>query len=84
MKALSDLGKGLDTLSSELQAVPSFIYLLVMLMIVICVIMYSLVIPGLHIASENKRFWRRGCIWTLIIVYMMCVFAITVDRKSVV
>lgn len=82
MKALSDFGKGLDTLSSELQAVPSFIYLLVMLLILTCVIMYTLVIPRLHISSGNKRLWRRGCIWTLIIVYMMCVFAITVFSRT--
>lgn len=82
MKALSDFGKGLDTLSSELQAVPSFIYLLIMLLILTCLIMYSLVIPRLHISSGDKRFWRRGCIWTLIIVYMMCVFAITVFSRT--
>lgn len=82
MSVLSDLGKGLETLSSELQAVPSFIYLAIVILILVCVIAYALVIPRLRISGDSREAWRRNCIRLLLVVYMACIFAITVFSRD--
>ena len=82
MKIISDFGKGLDTLSAELQSVPSFVYLLIILLIFFCVIFYVLVIPRLHISSGEKRRWKRACVLILMAVYMICILAITVFARE--
>lgn len=82
MKIISDFGKGLDTLSAELQSVPAFVYLLIIILIFFCMIFYVLVIPRLHISSGEKRRWKRGCVLVLMVVYMICILAITVFTRE--
>lgn len=82
MKILSDFGKGLDTLSSEIQAVPSWVYLTAVILILSCLVFYGLVIPRLHIPSEKKIFWRRACVWGLTVIYMVCVLLITILTRE--
>ena len=82
MKILSDFGKGLDTLSSELQAVPSWLYLAVVVLILGCLVFYGLVIPRLCIPLEKKVFWRKGCVWALTVVYMSCILMITILTRE--
>lgn len=82
MKVLIDFGKGLDTLSAELQAVPSFAYLAIVLLVLMCIIFYSMVIPRLRISSDSKEKWRRTCIRVLLLFYMACILAITVFSRD--
>lgn len=82
MKVLSDFGKGLDTLSAELQSVPSFIYLVIVLLALACMVSYALVIPGIRIPADSKETWRQNCIRVLLVIYMVCIFAITVFSRD--
>ncbi len=75
MKILGDFGKGFFTLSSRLQAIPSAVYLLIFLVAAASILLYTLVIPRLRISSREKRSLRRGCIWTLLIIYTVCILA---------
>ena len=73
MRILGDFGKGFFTLSSRLQAIPSAVYLLIFLVAAASILSYALVIPRLRISRREKRLLRRGCIWTLLIIYMVCI-----------
>lgn len=82
MRRIMEIFKGLETLSSELEAVPPFIYLLIVLLCAVLLVCYFIVIPHCGFEEKKKVLFRRRCIWALLALYVGTILLITVITRE--
>lgn len=82
MRRITEIFKGLETLSSELEAVPPFVFFLILCLAASALLCYYVVVPRCRLEAKQKKLFRRGCIWSLLVLYIGTILLITVITRD--
>ena len=83
MKILSDFSKALETMSSEIEAVPAVFYAAAGGIAAVFIILYFLVFPKMKMEEQKKTVYQRYCINGLFIVYLAGILTVTLFTREV-
>lgn len=83
MKILSDFSKALETMSSEIEAVPAVLYAAAGGIAAVFIILYFLVFPKMKMEEQKKTVYQRYCINGLFLVYLAGILTVTLFTREV-
>ena len=83
MKILSDFSKALETMSSEIEAVPAVLYAAAGGIAAVFIILYFLVFPKMKMEEQKKTLYQRYCINGLFLVYLAGILTVTLFTREV-
>ena len=83
MKILSDFSKALETMSSEIEAVPAVFYAAAGGIAAVFIILYFLVFPKMKMEEQKKTVYQRYCINGLFLVYLAGILTVTLFTREV-
>lgn len=82
MQALRKIGKGLETFSRELEAVPNEVYMWLGILLLLLLVIYVIIVPKIHIEGEKKKFFRRVLVWGMLFLYVFSILTFTVFMRT--
>lgn len=80
MKTIINFGKVLETMSAELEKVPFFFLVLVLLAVILCVILY-LTIGHIPVKDTAKMSVQNGCVISMLLLYIGIILSITLFTR---
>ncbi|MCR1839781.1 LCP family protein [Murimonas intestini] len=83
MKILSDFSKALETMSSEIEAVPAVFYAAAGGIAAVFIILYFLIFPKMKMEEQKKTVYQRYCINGLFLVYLAGILTVTLFTREV-
>ena len=82
MRLISDFGKALDTMSREIEKVPAVFFVIAGGIVLLLLLLYFLVLPRVRLEAGKKERCRKGCIYGLILLYLACIFMVTLLTRE--
>lgn len=83
MEVIRKFSRALETMSREMEAVPDAFYILSAAGVLMLLVLYFFILPGLHLKEDKKQKYRNWCITALLMLYILGILTITVFTREV-